>query len=205
MRLTLGDTSYNLATRALVIGRLPVGAGPEVGKELVGDGANVVEVELASGSVARARAAVAELLASVGVPVAVTTADVDIALVAVEAGASLVRGPRACSGAAVVLEAAVDGDLVARREAVVRRAREAEEAGVATDRIVVDPGLGVAPHLLRLTRRLAELGYPVLLTSDGTAAIALAVTGGCRLVRTREVKAARRVCDVLAAILEARV
>ncbi|MDQ3990477.1 MAG: hypothetical protein M3291_15050, partial [Actinomycetota bacterium] len=37
-----------------------------------------------------------------------------------------------------------------------------------------------------------------------TAAVAVAVIRGARLVRTADVRGARRVCDVLAAVLEAR-
>ena len=37
-----------------------------------------------------------------------------------------------------------------------------------------------------------------------TAAVAVAVIRGARLVRTADVRGARRVCDVLAAVMEAR-
>jgi dihydropteroate synthase len=76
--------------------------------------------------------------------------------------------------------------------------------------------------LLRASRRLAELGYPLLLSASNKtflgrlldlevtdrreaslAATVLGVAGGCRIVRAHDVKGTRRVCDVLAAILEA--
>lgn len=185
-------------------------AGVEAGKELVAAGAGVVEIEWAGPSDARA------LVAGAGVPVAICTDATHVALAAVQAGVRLVAG--GATGAREVLAAAADGGiavvvtagpaaadaLAARREAVVRRARAAEAAGVGAERIVVDPGLAASPDLLGHSRRFAELGYPVLLSADGIAAMALAVTGGCRLVRTEHVKPARRVCDVLGAILEAR-
>lgn len=37
-----------------------------------------------------------------------------------------------------------------------------------------------------------------------TAAVAVAVIRGARLIRTTDVRGARRVCDVLAAVMEAR-
>lgn len=109
------------------------------------------------------------------------------------------------------------------------RARAATEAGITADRIVVDAGLDAgkpgdqALELLRASDRLSGLGYPLMVSvSDATwlaslrggqevgneqeALIALAALGttlGGRLVRTRHVKSARRVCDVVTAILEA--
>ena len=193
MRLTLGDTSYDLATRCLVLG--------------MDEGADVIEVEPTAAGLARARE-----LARAGAPVAVATTNPAVAVAALDAGAVLIAGAppgaleaAAKAGAAVVVATdAVAGEgLSARREALVRRAHAAEECGIPPDRIIVDPGLADSPELLRQARRFAELGYPLLVTHSAPAAIALAVTGGCRLVRTRDVRGARRVCDVLAAILEA--
>ncbi|MDQ6910217.1 MAG: dihydropteroate synthase [Actinomycetota bacterium] len=114
------------------------------------------------------------------------------------------------------------------RTFLVDRARRAEAAGIPADRIVLDAGLDLgktAPQsltLLRESQRLAELGYPLLLSASNKtflglildlgvterreaslAATALGVTGGCRIVRTHDVRGTRRVCDTLAAILEA--
>lgn len=108
------------------------------------------------------------------------------------------------------------------------RAARAEAAGIPADRIIVDAGLDLGKSeaqslvLLRASDRLAALGYPVLLSASnkrflwhllgverheagfGTmAAHALGVSLGCRVLRAHDVKAARRVADVLAAIAEA--
>ncbi|MGH9279784.1 MAG: hypothetical protein ACRD12_17010 [Acidimicrobiales bacterium] len=173
MRLTLGATTYELATRPLVIGVLDANVAdavadvPEAAKALVALGADIVQVE--------------------------------------GDAADLVEDPgSAGSGAAVVVRVRGVHDLAARREALVRRAHEVEAAGIPPERVVVDPGLDEAPELLGQARRFAELGYPLLVRASGAAEIALAVTGGCRLVMTHDVPTARRVCDVLAAILEAR-
>ncbi|HEX8771831.1 MAG TPA: dihydropteroate synthase, partial [Acidimicrobiales bacterium] len=114
------------------------------------------------------------------------------------------------------------------RSFLAGRARRAEEAGISADRIVLDAGLdlgktaGQSLTLLRHSRRLAELGYPLLLSASNKtflgrildleiterreaslAATALGVAGGCRIVRTHDVQGTRRVCDTMAAILEA--
>ena len=114
------------------------------------------------------------------------------------------------------------------RSFLVERTRRAEAAGIPSDRIVVDAGLDLGKTtsqslaLLRESRRLAELGYPLLLSASNKAflgrmlalevgerreaslaAAAIGVTGGCRIVRAHDVRGTRRVCDVLAAVLEA--
>jgi dihydropteroate synthase len=101
------------------------------------------------------------------------------------------------------------------------RATRAEAAGVHHDRILIDAGLDLGKtvtqsrQLLLASDRLADLGYPVLLSAsnkkflggpvegraDATnAAHAIGVTLGCRVVRAHDVRAARRVCDTLAAV-----
>jgi dihydropteroate synthase len=114
------------------------------------------------------------------------------------------------------------------RDFLVERARAAEAAGIRPDRIVIDAGLDLGKtwqqsvELLRASDRLAALGYPLLLSASNKtflgrlldlpvpgrreaslAAAALGVAKGCRLVRAHDVRGTRRVCDVLAAILEA--
>jgi dihydropteroate synthase len=109
------------------------------------------------------------------------------------------------------------------------RAHRAERAGLAPDRIVLDAGLDLGKTwqqsvvLLRHSGRLASLGYPVLLSASNKtflgklldleidqrreaslAAAALGVSRGCRIVRAHDVKGTRRVCDAIAAVLEAR-
>jgi len=120
-------------------------------------------------------------------------------------------------------------DLVADVGAfLLERARRAEAAGLSARQIVLDAGLDLGKtwqqsvELLRASDRLAAIGYPVLLSASNKpflgrlldldiderndpslAAAALGVTLGCRIVRAHDVRGTRRVCDVLAALLEA--
>jgi dihydropteroate synthase len=122
------------------------------------------------------------------------------------------------------------GDVVAEVRAFLEaRAAAARAAGVPTDAIVVDPGIGFGKtreHNLLLLRRLdvlRALGYPILvgvsrkrfigevLGGRGTgerllgtaAAVALAVVGGARLVRVHDVGPMRDVVLVTEAVLGA--
>src|SRR4051794_35689556 len=122
-----------------------------------------------------------------------------------------------------------NGDVVtAVCDFLLDRARRAEEAGIPSARVVLDAGLDLGKtweqslELLRASDRLADLGYPLLLSASNKtflgrfleleidergeaslAAAALGVTLGCRVVRAHDVRGTRRVCDVLAAVLEA--
>jgi dihydropteroate synthase len=114
------------------------------------------------------------------------------------------------------------------RSALAAMAARAREAGIPADRIVVDAGLDLGKtwqqslELLRRSDELATVGYTLLLSAsnktflgklldlevtdrrDATlAATALGVTRGCRIVRAHDVKGTRRVCDTIAAVLEA--
>ena len=104
----------------------------------------------------------------------------------------------------------------------------AREAGIAPDRIVLDPGFGFGKRgaensvLHAELERLQALGYPLLvgtsrksfLASRGAAAElrlaaslasdTAAVLAGAHLIRTHDVAAARAACDVADAILHAR-
>jgi dihydropteroate synthase len=113
-------------------------------------------------------------------------------------------------------------DLLADAEA-------AQAAGVARERIWLDPGIGFGKHprhslaLIARLPELAALGYPVLVGPSrksflgeltglppaerlpGTLAAATAcVLGGARGLRMHDVAAARQALDVAAAILAAR-
>lgn len=108
------------------------------------------------------------------------------------------------------------------------RAARAKAAGIPSQRIIVDAGLDLGKSeaqslvLLRESRALAALGYPVLLSASNkrflgvfldldvgerreatVAAHALGITLGCRILRAHDVRGARRTADVLAAVLEA--
>jgi dihydropteroate synthase len=121
-------------------------------------------------------------------------------------------------------------DLIGEvRAFLVDRASRAEDAGIPRERIMLDAGLDLGKtepqslELLRASDRLAELGYPLLLSASnkrflghllGTevtdrreashAAHALGIALGCRILRAHDVRGARRTADVIAAILEAR-
>jgi dihydropteroate synthase len=111
---------------------------------------------------------------------------------------------------------------------LAERAGRAEAAGIPAERIMVDAGLDLGKTeaqslvLLRNSDRLAELGYPVFLSASnkrflwklldvevheaafGTmAAHSLGIALGCRVLRSHDARASRRVSDVMAAILSA--
>lgn len=120
-------------------------------------------------------------------------------------------------------------DVVASVQAfLLDRADRAAAAGIPSDRIVLDAGLDLGKTaeqslaLLRSSNRLADLGYPLLLSASNKtflgrvldleigerrqasmSADALGVSLGCRIVRVHDVAASRQVCDVVAAILRA--
>jgi dihydropteroate synthase len=135
-------------------------------------------------------------LAAAGVPISIDTTRAAVAEAALAAGATMVNdvsgglGDRAM--AQLVAEAgcpwilmhwrghsrdmnrlAVYSDVVAEvREELLDRVAAAEAAGVAPERIIVDPGLGfakTAEHNWTLTRHLdvlVGLGYPVLFAAS---------------------------------------
>lgn len=108
------------------------------------------------------------------------------------------------------------------------RAARAERAGIEPRRVMVDAGLDLGKsepqslELLRSSDRLAELGYPLFLSASnkrflwtlldvdvanasvGTlAAHALGIAQGCRVLRSHDARAGRRVADTMAAVLAA--
>jgi dihydropteroate synthase len=108
------------------------------------------------------------------------------------------------------------------------RAARAVAAGIEPERVMVDAGLDLGKSepqslvLLRASDDLARLGFPVFLSAsnkrflwhlldvdvgsagNGTvAAHALGIALGCRILRSHDVRASRRVADTMAAILGA--
>jgi dihydropteroate synthase len=185
-------------------------------------------------------------LAQTGLPVSIDTSSAPVARAALDAGAWLVNDVTGLTGdpamaplvagrgAGVVVMAnhrlplppgpsrglSQGGDVVALTRARWRASLAiASEAGVAPERIILDPGLGfgLAPaRSLELLRRLPELreeglpllvgpsrkgfvgwalgGLPVEERLEGTlAAVALAIAGGVDVVRVHDVRAAHRV------------
>jgi len=115
------------------------------------------------------------------------------------------------------------------RAFLAARVAQAAAAGVDPDSVIVDAGLdhgktpGQSLALLRESATLADIGPPLLLSAAGRrfpgvvldldvderrvatlAAAALGVSRGCRIVRASDVRGARRVADVLEAVLTAR-
>jgi dihydropteroate synthase len=186
-----------------------------------------------------------------GVLLSVDTTKAAVARAALEAGADIINdisGLRfdpemapviAPSGAAVILmhmqgtprtmqESPRYADLIGEIRSFLReRIREAEAAGIARDRVVVDPGIGfgkTAEHNLTLINRLGdfqELGRPVCVgvsrkafigrilglppseRLEGTiAAAVLSVSRGARLLRVHDVGAVSRAVRVAEAVLD---
>jgi dihydropteroate synthase len=110
------------------------------------------------------------------------------------------------------------------------RAEWARLAGIPPERIMVDAGLdlgktpAMSTELLRQSQRLADLGHVVFLSASNKgflgeltgadvadrreatlAAHALGIARGCRILRAHDVRAGRRVADLMAELLAARV
>jgi dihydropteroate synthase len=191
---------------------------------------------------------VLQALVADGLPVSVDTSKPDVMRAALAAGAAMindVNGFRAPGALAAVAhsDAALCilhmqgeprtmqlaphyDDVVAEVGAFLElRARAAQEAGVAPERIVVDPGFGFGKtiehnlSLLRNLARIADRGWPVaaglsrksmLGTLTGrpvgervhasVAAALLAVMNGARIVRVHDVAATRDARAVLDAL-----
>ena len=161
----------------------------DVGGESTRPGADRVDAETET---ARVLPVIRELAAA-GVPVSVDTSRAAVAAAALEAGAAVVNDvsggladpvmTKVVAGAGCpyiimhwrghsrrMVDLARYGDVVADVCAELRaRVDEALAAGIAADRIVVDPGLGfakTAEHNWALTRRVDELlalGHPVMI------------------------------------------
>ncbi|HWE56959.1 MAG TPA: dihydropteroate synthase [Acidimicrobiales bacterium] len=111
---------------------------------------------------------------------------------------------------------------------LLERAERARHAGLEDEQIVLDAGLDLGKtadqslELLQASDRLVGLGFPVLLSASNKtflgvqfgleigeraeatlAAHALGVSLGCRILRAHDVRAARRLCDALAAVMDA--
>jgi dihydropteroate synthase len=123
----------------------------------------------------------------------------------------------------------VYGDVVVEvRAFLAERVRWASEAGIPDERIIVDAGLdlgktpAMSAELLRRSDHLATLGRPILLSASNKgflgevtdneledrvealwAAHALGIARGCRILRVHDVRGARRVADVMDAVVAA--
>ncbi len=191
---------------------------------------------------------VLESAVALGVPVSVDTMKPEVMRVAISHGAALINDVNALA-APGALETVAESEvgvclmhmqgeprtMQARpsyRDVVhevgaflAARAATCVAAGIAADRIVIDPGFGfgkTAEHNLELLRhldRIAALGYPVLagwsrkstlgrLTgrpaeerlAASLAAVLIAVQRGAKIVRVHDVAATRDALAVLAAV-----
>lgn len=159
----------------------------DIGGESTRPGAERVDADREWERVEKVLAAAVTL----GVPVSVDTCKPEVMRRALEAGADIINDVQALqrpgalaavagSGAGVCLmhmrgepasmmDLAVYGDVVAEVAAfLAQRAQAARDSGIPAEAIALDPGYGFAKnaeHNLRLLagqRRLAELGYPLL-------------------------------------------
>ncbi len=275
MRLTLGARTYDITTRALVMGilnRTPdsfydkgatwdFDAFLRRAEQLVAEGADILDVGGVKAGpgpdvteeeeLDRVVPAIEALHARFDVPLSVDTtravvahagfgagavvgndisgfADPDYLAVSAAAGATVVATHIRLAPRVPDPDPHYDDLLGEVRDFLIERAHRAEAAGIPPDRIVLDAGLdlGKTAHqsleLLQQSRRLATLGYPLLLSASNKtflgvlldldisqrgdasmAATALGVARGCRIVRAHDVKGTRRVCRTVAAILEA--
>jgi dihydropteroate synthase len=168
--------------------------------------------------------------AAVDVPISIDTFKPAVARAALEDGADIVNcvwgAPPAIAEIAASTKAPLvvmhnraapdyDGDVVdIVVESLARSVGDAERAGVHSDRIIVDPGIGfgkTARHNIQILARLdevaARLPYPLLVgtsrksfiggltglsaerRASGTAAsVALAIAGGADIVRVHDVE-----------------
>jgi dihydropteroate synthase len=212
MRLELGPRRFDISTRAVVIGTLCAGASPDRlaadAERMVSEGADALDVmvdaPMSTGIEERdlVVVAVAHLRARVDVPLAVTTASSGVVDAALAAGAVIATNPGDLADPAYLAAVAVaSASIVVPRGAL---AEQAEAAGIRHPRIVVDVDLAG----LVASSDSAATGYAMCHSASGVGeadlgAYALAVTHGVRLLRTADVRGARRVAAVIAAILEA--
>ncbi|MEW6152907.1 MAG: hypothetical protein AB1673_02805 [Actinomycetota bacterium] len=225
MFLRLGERTYDLTTRSLVVAVLDARSPDLVGRAraLAAAGADLVELVhpvagpegTASGTDAdRAAGAVRSVRPVVAVPVAVTLAagsDPQVTAAAVAAGAVMVRwaapaggqptgsaprGPGDRGGAGRPGDRGGAGAVVVTGD----RATAAAWAETIPGRVVLEVAAGQRPPA-------GGPALPWLVTvpagEDGIAPAALALSLGARLVRTTDPLPARRVSDVVAAIAEA--
>lgn len=231
-----------------------VEAAVERAKQMAAEGADIIDIGGESTRPGHAAVPLEEELRriipviravreAVSLPISVDTYKAEVARQALEEGAHIVndvwgfrRDPDIAAvaaqyGAPVILthnrEARDYGDYVPDvlndlRECV----RIATDAGVADDRIWLDPGIGFAKdyveniELMGRLDEIAALGYPVLLgtsrktfirqtldvtaddTVEGTGAtVALGIAQGCQVVRVHDIKQMKRVAAMTDAIV----
>lgn len=219
--VSIGSDRYDVRHRALVMGVLTSSAEVDVvltgARRLAHEGAEVLELlptcqGVPSDEPDRLIPLVEALVAEVRLPLAVHTASASVLAAALAAGAAIgsdVGGDQLVrvrsAGASVLVREIALPDRGSPADALGAVRRRAEAAGIPPSRVLVDAGPGT---LALLRSGLARLGWPVVLsTATGEAATATQALGialGARVLRTSDVRSARRTADVMAAILSAR-
>ena len=177
------------------------------------------------------------------IPISVDTYKSGVARAALEAGAHMVNDiwglkhdpamarliaerQAACCLMQNRVEAVYDNFLEDLCRDLADSVRLAKEAGIADDKIILDPGIGFGKtyemnlEAIRRAEALSELGYPVLLAAsrksvigltldlpadqrvEGTlATTVMAVMKGCMFVRVHDIRENKRVIQMTEAIL----
>jgi dihydropteroate synthase len=275
LRLTMGDRTFDVTTRALVMGILnrtkdsfyepaatfDLDAFFTRADQLVRDGADLLDVggvkagpgdEVTEAEeLERVVPVVAQLKKRFDVPISIDTwraavakacfqegacvgndisgfADPDYLCVAADAKATVVATHIRLRPRVADPNPHYDDVTSTVRQFLLERRQWALDAGVTSDRIIVDAGLdlgktaGQSLQLLRDSSSLAGLGSPLLLSASNKTflgvmfdlavnerreaslgATALGIAGGSRIVRVHDVAGTVRVRDALARILEA--
>ncbi|HET9731039.1 MAG TPA: dihydropteroate synthase [Acidimicrobiales bacterium] len=156
-------------------------------------------------------------------------ADPDYLPAAARAGASVVATHIRLAPRVPDPEPHYDDVVATVRERLCSLAAAAVAAGIPSNAVIVDAGLDLGKTwsqsvaLLRASRTLAGIGHPLLLSASNktflgrmfdldvherrdatTAAHAVGVVRGCRVLRVHDARAAARVRDALAALGEAK-
>lgn len=235
--------NYNNVTKAIEHAKKLVKAGADIidiGGESTRPGHETVSIDE---ELKRVIPIVEKLTEELTVPISIDTYKADVAKRAIEAGAHIINDvwgfKKDSNIASVTAELDVPVILMHNRtdmkynsliDDIIADLREsvniALQAGVKSNNIILDPGIGFAKTLqdnLVLMNRLEEivaLGYPVLLGTsrksmigstldlpvaervEGTAAtVALGISKGCKIMRVHDVKEIKRVCKMMDAML----
>jgi dihydropteroate synthase len=241
---------YRSLEAAIAHGRQMIGEGADiidVGGESTRPGADPVAAE---DELARVLPVVGALAAD-GIAVSIDTTKPEVAHAALDAGAAVVNDVTGLANPAMLeaVAGSVAGvvimhmqgeprtmqenpqyaDVVAEvRDFLLKRAESAEAAGIAAERIAIDPGIGFGKTfdhnlaLLRNLRLLVETGYPVLLGASRKAflgrilggsvpaaerdpatgaTVALAIEQGVAVVRVHNVAMTAQIARTVEAIL----
>lgn len=218
----------------------------DIGAESTRPGSEPVPV---TEQINRAVPVIEQLAKQVDVPISIDTKDVEVAKAALEAGASIINDITALADDAmtrlvaekqvpVILmhmqgtpetmqrEPSYDDVVAEVIEYLMESAKDAENSGIAAERIILDPGIGfgkTTQHNLQLLNRLdllCELGYRVLVGTSrkrfigqiigkeapsdrifGTAAtVAMAIQKGASVLRVHDVAQMADVVNIANAV-----